>query len=232
LKPKRILLLIATLFLFITIGCVAAEARLAPAGVQYDRQAVVNEAYYAIAGQPYFYPTANVGQWNYIASDMVAFQHVMDKWTTAYKPDGVMTHPLDSKMRTYFLNKDMKSYGFYGNKGRGAQCKFFANYLLYRAGVTTNVDPMTSYAGMAAQSVSTGFAKPGDVLFKKGFHTAIVGQVLSGDSSKGTVTRVEVIDSNWVGGEDNEIIGKHVYSGADLATYSIWTGTPYYSCSY
>jgi hypothetical protein len=43
---------------------------------------------------------------------------------------------------------------------------------------------------------------------------------------------VEVIDSNWVGGEDNEIIGKHVYSGADLATYSIWTGTPYYSCSY
>jgi len=206
-----------------------AQARIGPAGVQNDRQAVMNEAYYAISGKQYFYPSANTGQWNYLASDPAAYWHTRDYWTTRYAPDGIMTHPNDPKMRELFLAGDLPSYGFYGGIGRGAQCKYFANLLLYRAGVA-NVDPMPSYNAMQTNSRSSRFAKSGDVLFIANFHTAIVTQVLSGSSSAGTVTKVEVVDSNWVGGEDNEIIGKHVYSGETLAKYRVWMGVPYYKC--
>lgn len=60
-------LLIVAMFAIIT----PAEARLAPPGNQYDRQAMVNEASYAIMG-PYYGPPYGTGKWNYMASDLTA----------------------------------------------------------------------------------------------------------------------------------------------------------------
>ncbi len=55
-------------------------------------------------------------------------------------------------------------------------------------------------------------------------------QVLKGSSSSGTVTSVQVVDSNYVGGAGNERIALHSMSGTELAKYSVWTGAPYYNC--
>ena len=223
-KTTGILALIAIIVL---AGSVATEARLAPPGVQHDRQAVVNEAYYAVAGIPYSYPPSNVGQWNYLLSDVGAYWRTRDNWTVRYPPDSCMTDNNDDRLRDLFLAGNLPAYGFAGGVGRGGQCKYFANLLLYRAGVA-NVDPMPTYLGLQEQSRSSGYAKPGDVLFRQNYHTAIVTQILRGDPNEGTVTGVQVVDSNWVNGKGNEIIGMHNYYDSELSIYSIWTGAPYY----
>lgn len=205
-----------------------AEARLAPAGVQYDRTAVVNEAYYALSGVPY---SSSIGSstWNYLSSDPGAYWHTRDYWTTRYPVNGYMTNANDLVLRNYFIAGNLPAYGRYNGYLRGGQCKYFANLLLYRAGVA-NVDPMPTYTTMATQAKSSSYAKPGDVLFRTNYHTAIVTRIISGNSATGTVTSVEVVDSNYVGGAGNERIGLHTFSGTTLTQYKVWTGVSYYKC--
>lgn len=214
----------------------SAEARLAPDGVKYDRQAVVNEAYYALAGEAYYYPTSDLGQWNYLVSDVAAYWHTRDYWTTRYIVNGNMTNAKDPVLRQYFIDGNLPQYGFYKNIGRGGQCKYFANMILYRASISDIeiVDPMPTYETMKSETKSTAYSKPGDIIFRADktsgyYHTAIVAQVLTGDSAKGTVTKVQVIDSNYKG---DEVIGKHIMYSSELKKYKIWTGTPYYQCNY
>jgi len=230
LKYKKTFLLAVTLSLFIVIGCTSAEARLVPAGVQNDRAAVVAEAYYAVYGSPL--SCAYVPNWNYLANTAGTYWHTRDTtvgWLGRYPLNGWMTNANDATMRQYFVSGNLPAYGRYGGIARGGQCKYFANYLLYNAGIS-GTDPMPSYLDMAGASRSSKYARAGDVLFKTNYHTAIVVQVSKGSSSAGTVTSVQVVDSNYVGGTGNERIALHSISGAELAGYSVWTGVPYYYC--
>lgn len=212
--------------LLLLLGAIPAEARLAPTGVQYDRQAVVNEAYYALSGVPYSCTTGS-STWNYLVSDPAAYWHTRDYWTIRYPVNGYMTDATDPVLRKYFIDGNLPAYGRYNGYLRGGQCKYFANLLLYRAGVA-NVDPMPTYTTMATQTKSSSYAKPGDVLFIKNYHTAIVTQVLKGNPATGTVTSVSVVDSNYVGGAGNERIALHTLSGTELTRYKVWTGVSYY----
>lgn len=205
--------------LVILIGCMTAEAG-------NDRQSVVNEAYYAYSGV-HGSSAPSPLTWNYLVSDVGAYWHTRDYWTVRYPVDGYMTNANDPTMRKYFIDGNIPAYGRYKGSLRGGQCKYFANLVLYRAGVS-NVDPMPTYTNMQANSKSANYAKAGDVLFKSGYHTAIVTKVLKGSSSAGTVTSVEVIDSNWVGGAGNEMIGKHIYSSG-LSSWKVWKGVSYYN---
>jgi hypothetical protein len=144
-----------------------------------------------------------------------------------YPLDGWMTDTTNSIMRQYFISGNLPAYGRYGGIERGGQCKYFANYVLYNAGIS-GVDPMPSYAAMTGKP--SKYARAGDVLFKSGYHTAIVVQVLKGSSSAGTVTSVLILDSNYIGGKGNEEIALHQMFDTELAGYSVWTGAPYYNC--
>lgn len=129
------------------------RSKAAPTGVKYDRQAVVNEAYYSLSGVPYS-SSAGSPTWNYMSSDPASYWHTRDTtstpvaWTTRYYPvDGMMTNAKDPTMRKYFVNGNLPAYGRYGGYLRGAQCKYFANFVLYRAGVS-GVDPFPIYPVM------------------------------------------------------------------------------------
>ncbi len=233
-RTKGILLALAiTIALAGTI--VSAEARMAPQGVQYDRQAIVNEAYYAVTGSQYYCPYVGsgyndnlIGYYNYLLSDVGAYWHTREgQWRIRY-PDWAVSSNNDNNLRQMLLSGNLPSYGLAEGMGRGGQCKYFANLVLYRAEVE-GADPMTTYTGLQSQSRSSAYAKPGDVLFKQNYHTAIVVRVLEGDPNAGTVTAVQVVDSNWVIREDDEIIGIHNYYGSQLAEYRVWTGVPYYN---
>ncbi len=162
-------LLTVTLLLFIVTGCSAAEARLVPAGVQNDRAAVVAEAYYAVYGSPL--SCASVPNWNYLANTAGTYWHTVGStaWTNMYPVDGWMTNTNDAVMRQYFVNGNLPAYGRYGGYLRGGQCKYFANYILYNAGIGSTVDPMPSYSAMAGKSKSSKYARAGDVLFESGY---------------------------------------------------------------
>ena len=218
-----------------------AEARFVGAGVQMDRQAIVYEARYAAIGIPYT-PLVIPPNWNYLASTAATYWHTRDRqtgWLNTYPIDGWMTNTKDPVMRQYFIAGNLPAYGRYGGVLRGGQCKYFANYVLYRAGVSgtgsSSVDPLPSYPTMWKSGKSSSYAKPGDVLFKYSTtkanynHTAIVTRILQGSSSAGTVSSVEVVDSNYVG---NEAIGTHVFSGSALTPYKVWTGAPYFNYNY
>ena len=69
-KRRTTQTIVAVALLTMVLLCmmaIPATARLAPWGDQYDRQAMVAEADYALNG-PYSGP-AWIGQWNYMASD-------------------------------------------------------------------------------------------------------------------------------------------------------------------
>lgn len=205
----------------------ATEARLAPLGVQYDRQAVVNEANYALYG-PYYGPLYNgIGMWNYLYSDMNAYWHTRNSWSVRY-PYGYMSNNVNSYLTTLFYDGKIQEYGFYGGKPRGGQCKYFANLLLYRAGVISlKTDPFPTYAEMQQNSNPASSAKPADVLFQNGVHTAIVTGVVR--DSTGAAISITVVDSNWVTGGGNEVIGTHTYNKDQIANYRVYAGVPYYN---
>lgn len=229
------------LIMAITIALVAtvasAEARMALQGVQYDRQAIVNEAYYAVTGSQYYCPYVGsgyndklVGRYNYLLSDVGAYWHTREgQWKVRY-PDWAVSSNSDSYLRQLLLDGNLPAYGLAGGVGRGGQCKYFANLVLYRAEVA-GADPMPTYGHLRGRS--SRYARPGDILFRDDFpknrHTAIVVRVLQGNPNSGTVTRVQVVDSNWVYGGGKEIIGIHNYYGSQLAVYEIWSGAPYYN---
>lgn len=214
----RIVQLTTIMLLVILTGCMTAEAG-------NNRQSVVDEAYYSYSGVHGSSLSSPV-TWNYLLSNVGAYWHTRDYWTVRYPVAGTMTNANDPIMRNYFISGNIPAYGRYGGSLRGGQCKYFANLVLYRAGVS-NVDPMPTYSNIQANSKAANYAKAGDVLFINGYHTAIVTKV-TGSSSAGTVTSVEVIDSNWWGGAGNEMIGKHIISSG-LTSWRVWKGVSYYN---
>ena len=159
------------------------------------------------------------------------------------------------------LYSDVADYGYSiagggnGSVGRGGQCMFFANNILYRSQsdqTTLNFSTMSASADSNLQDVQMG-----DVLFlygksDPGFttnHVAIVVQIYQ---ESGEVAAVDVIDSNYisdiynsgVGVPYREVIARHSFcTTADgncpfsnvqmvQGEYQIWTGTQYYGTSY
>jgi len=179
------------------------------------RTAVVLECYYALrpycSSAPYKSIFGNaVSEWNYLCSDLNAYRVLKGWYGTAY-----------SSVWSLFYIDPPWSYGCYNGIGRGGQCRYFANLILYRSGVYQRCLPAYTSAGL----MQIRFARPGDVIQRTSGcrHTAVVVKVLEGIAGY-SVTRVDVIDSNFVGGDGQEIIGMHQIGGTDLSNYAVITG--------
>lgn len=183
------------------------------------REAVVLEARYALRPQiwgPYKSLHDNaVSEWRYLTSDMAAYHKLK-------QPDWYG----DNSSNWGMFWADPYQYALYGGYGRGGQCVYFANLILYRSGVY-KAKPIPSYEKCRLDlEKSQNFTKPahrsvpGDILrTKRGVpnHTAIAVLVLEGTPGK-TASVVDVIDSNFIG---NEIIGMHALSSDGKSTRSV-----------
>ncbi len=178
------------ILLMIVMTAVAAtpvEARLAPPGNSYDRQAVVNEAWYAMTGVPYtsggkLYNGYWVSNFNYLASDRAALYTVATRYSWR-------TYAGWSPYYTYYQSP---SYGYYQNLGRGGQCKFFVELVLYRSQADQRQLPTWSVM-WASYSAPVTNPKLGAVLFSKNgdlYHIVIVVYKAG--------TTLGLIESNWV----------------------------------
>ena len=153
-KTVRTAVVMALAIMIVLAISATATARLAPPGNQYDRQAMVAEANYALNG-PYYGP-AWIGQWNYMASDPASQATVIGRMGgvgrfSGWTADGIITgHP---------------EYGFISGKGRGGQCLFFVNLLLHRSDSDTS-NNQNSWSELEARKASIDAARAGDVVFK------------------------------------------------------------------
>jgi hypothetical protein len=207
----------------------------------YDN--VVHQAYYALD------PGANngtssktiggnyVGDWNWLTSDSKYvdvrgwFGCNSSDWALA--GDGSGCPALGGWVSFYanpswygYTNSFSPSTNWYG---RGGQCVYFVNLVLYRANAYfsgLNIGTMNS------QSIAISNVQPGDVVQRYGYesspyyltnHVAIAVQVYKSGS---TVTSVDVVDSNWVndGNANMEIIARHTLSSSDLTKFRVWRG--------
>jgi hypothetical protein len=214
---------VACLVLMMTgvVAMTPVEARLAPPGNQYDRQAVVNEAWYAMSGDPYTCPTKQyngytVSVWNYMANDISAQKELVRRfgscagWSAKKVADG-----------------------YYNNLGRGGQCLFFVNLILYRSEADQSYH--NRWVKLESSYSDIIYMEYGDIIFtrnkwsKAGYnHTAIV-VYRSGDT-------VGLIESNYV--EPNpkaefgkgEIISYRTTTLSKLRNrgYKVYTGVDYY----
>ena len=199
-----------------------------------------------------------VSSWNYLSNDTPAYEAVRqwyacDSSVWVKSGDSVMVSngkggynqiSCLTPRNPYSFYSDVYAYGFnrYNaitkkwydpSYGRGGQCKFFANLILYRSG--THTARLPSYGDMEKNSFkldsnsNLSKVKEGDVIFATNVHTAIVvGIVRSGSN----VVSIDVIDSNFVGGNGNEVIGRHTFIPNQLKSYRVWKGASYYSTNY
>lgn len=138
------------------------------------------------------------------------------------------------------------SYGYWRNKcdnnyvymGHGGYCKFFVDLMLMRAGdVDSSSNPrysLPSWGSMKGKTIDNSLS-PGDVIFKYvpggTSHIAVVYSILSTDGS-GRPTQVDVVDSNYINGNGQFILGKHkISSSGDFYNYLIWTNNSSHTCS-
>jgi len=222
---------VAALLISLIIGVAAlapVEARLAPPGNQNDRTAVVNEAWFAMTGQPYvcggkYYKGYLVSDFNYMGSDTSAQKEMTKRfgdnagWTTQKVADG-----------------------YYQKIGRGGQCLFFVNLILFRSGADTRYH--TNWSILEGSAAPIGNTKAGDVIFtlkkwgKASYNHAAIVVYRNGNT-------VGLIESNWVdanptatppkdGASGGEIISYRTTTISNLknAGYKIYTGVDYYKC--
>ena len=209
-QVARVGVLLALAIMIALAGTVAsAEARLAPSGDQYDRQAMVNEAVYAMRG-PYCGPLW-IGQWNYMASDPMAQRLVITKMGgvgrySGWTADGIITgHP---------------EYGFIDGKGRGGQCLFFVNLLLHRS-ESDKTSNQNNWNNIERHATSIEAAVPGDLVFRPrpGPHIAVV-VYRSGNY-------ISIVESNY---RQPEIMAIRYTTVSTLRSqgYKTYTGVDYY----
>jgi hypothetical protein len=247
---KKISLVIGALPLALCFCLLTSEARLS----NNNRRAVVLEAFHAI------YPPADggcvktipasgpnakcVSNWNYLNDDYGKYSTVKSWYGClssgwAQPGDGC---PANFTAASFFSN--VASYGFgtfggyYGPVGRGGQCKYFTNLILYRSGSHPYLLPRYSDMWTNVDMVLTN-AKPGDILTtsptRNPTHTTIVVEIKY--DSFGKVKGLDVIDSNWVSDMgttmQREVIGRHEMLLSDYqGQFGIWKGVSYYSEPY
>lgn len=272
------------------------------AGAETNRQKVVKEACYALDGGKDYTcgETTKIGNWNYLNSDVLAYEYLRDNFYNQFSSNYWYWNDIKKQWEGEF--GDPSKYGYKDNIGRGGQCKYAANLIVYRVGQKgqPGSDKFVHYQGMI-DTISTrtiGYTEPGDVIFIQGSkyytvlsikegnslygtvtsiearnrtgtkttisgddlkqykiskyargiefaqpadvifdtknangvdHTAIVVKINTGESNDGTVTSLDVVDSNFVTGAGNEVIGYHKIEKAALQKYYVYTGVSYYS---
>lgn len=221
-----------------------------------NRRAVVLEAFYALrpshdGGCDKTITTQGgtwcVSNWNYLNNDWGAYNTVRN--FSVYQPchSSVWAFTWEScyagNAGASFYN-DISTYGYgtfggsNGSVGRGGQCKYFANLILYRSASDQQVFP--NYPTMWANSeTNLQTTKEGDIILvynTNGYinHTAIVVEI---KRSGTTVTGLDTVDANWVsdnGQSGREVIGRHLLSISYLQqhSYRIWKNISYYNEPY
>lgn len=202
-----------------------------------SRQAIVQESFFALDPGHYGRSSLmisgnNVGDWAYMSNDMNAYgvmkAHYGVANSSVWEDGRFPSFFSDPSYYAYMKEKYTSSgaFGSFGTKyGRGAQCRLFANLILYRCeAYWDNNRYLYSYAtyrddfnGSRRMTKPIGQVQIGDVIqtLTTSGHTAIVVQIMARDAG-GNVSSVDVIDSNYVGGMNNEIIGRHVISSIPL----------------
>ena len=219
-----------------------------------DRRAVVLGAFYALrpshdGGCDKTVKNGNniycVSNWNYLYDDLSAYS-VVKVWYGCnsslwrFAGDGSGCSWPTAPASFYFRSKP-SAYGYYGGYGRGGQCKYFANLVLYRSGSDQRQLPnyvdMWGSNGIHMEKDLTK-AVPGDVLSSDPNmppHTAIVVEIKK-DPATGKIVGLDVIDSNWIKDTvdaNREVIGRHVLSILNIKGWlAIWKGVSYYNCRY
>jgi hypothetical protein len=232
-----------------------------------DRRAVVLEAFYALrpahdGGCDKTISGNCISSWNFIDSDTGSYGYLESEYGCA-SSDWALTSgdpcPNDTGMTVPSFYSNLASYGYssaggtgsYEPVGRGGQCTYFANLLVYRAGSYTGTGVFPTLSSMWANTQSNlQTAVEGDVLqvygdTTPGFgnHVAIVVQIYRTGS---TITALDTIDANFLtdtGAANREVIGRHAFctvtSGCPFSGvlqiqghYRIWKGTSYYSEPY
>lgn len=143
--------------------------------------------------------------------------------------------------------------GYYGNVGRGGQCTFFANLVLYRSGgISYSFPALWQMAQSVDIDTNLQHAVEGDIVqaYNDGAfpnHIAIVVQIYRNGSQ---VVALDLIDSNYISDTTQppayprEVIARHAFctvgagqgcpfSSANIqGHFHIWKETPYYNTSY
>lgn len=253
-KRMHVFVLLFMVFMM-TFGTFVAESHAALSGNK--RRAVVLECFKALRST---YDggcdktitngsgTWCVSNWNYLDNDWYAYNYMKNayrcnssNWRTGNETDGLGCQIYYTPI-SFYQSSYPYGYGTYGGNngdvGRGGQCKYFANLILYRSGADQSI--LASYDTMNTappeQKGDPAFAKQGDVLFtlREGsnnniLHTAIVVE-LKPDG-------LDLIDSNYVSDNNTpnrEVISRHFLTWAYLSshTYKVWKGVSYYSTDY
>ncbi len=249
---KRLISTILLVLVAVGIFASASEARLS----NNNRRAVVLECFYALRPSAdgscdktitNDYGTWCVSNWNYLNSDTNFYLTVRNiyscsssNWTTS--GDGSPCYNNNSPA-SFWTNYGY-NYGYYGSYGRGGQCKYFANLILYRSGSAPQALP--PYPGNITSNsdydTNMQNAVEGDILvtLNEGSnynvpHTAIVVEI---KRSGTTVTGLDVIDANYVSDinhvANREVISRHLLSISTLQqhSYGIWKKVSYYGEQY
>ena len=241
-KGAKGLIIALLLAVIMIVGVVVpSEARLAST----NRHAAVMEACYALSPDltcftNRFINGDIVSVWDYLATDLNAYRnekpaYCCDKYGNSYA----------SVISEFFSEATLKKYAYNLRNdyvGRGGQCKFFVDTLLFRSEAIApslrigGTHTLPSYDVMFANSAPIGKVQQGDVIFVYKVHVALVIAILARDAY-GNATSVDVIDSNYVNGDGNETIGRHRISinytssksASRLQNYKIYTGVSYYN---
>lgn len=212
-------LLVVAMF---AMAATTVEARIGPPGAQYDRQAMIEEAYFAVTGVVGSHPTTQtLGQWNYMTYDIPAQNTIIGRigsgnagWTTP-----VVSGTVPS--------------GYVSGIGRGGQCLFFVNLLLYRSEADRraasgdncnycwyNIDSISSHS----VSIDSTRPKAGDVVFRprtyEPRHIAVVVARSGND--------VWIVESNYLGDEVASL-RKTTTSWLIDNHYRVYTDVSYYN---
>ncbi|MDP3057455.1 MAG: CHAP domain-containing protein [bacterium] len=198
------------------------EARIPPSGSYYDREAIIREAYFAVMGDVNAFPgtTQQLGKWNFMDFDRPAQTRTINELGGVYYA-GETTPIIDGWVK----------YGFNNSIGRGGQCLFFVNLLLYRSEADRTAGKFNSWSYDIypyATEMTNDRPWPGDIIFKPADstsqHIAIVVS-RSGDN-------VGVIESNGVG--ISEAISHKITTIPTLRNkgYKVFTNVNYYNNNY
>jgi hypothetical protein len=197
------------------------EARLAPPGNQYDREAITKEAWFALTQQvtPYGpFQQGQVGNWNYLSYDVPAAKEIARRFNNNPAWVGFTAWGV--------INGDLAK-GYFDSAGRGGQCLFFVNLLLYRSEAdrrqyvkSDNYVCHYCWSYVNARNADINTLKAGDVIFIPSTHAALAVR-RNGDN-------VEIVESNF---KQPEKIAYRTttISALKSAGYKVYTGVDYYN---
>lgn len=197
------------------------EARIPQNGAYYDREAIIRKAYFAVMGDVNAFPgiTKQSGKWNYMTFDIPA------QTRTIAELGGVWYAGDTTPVVNGYVSR-----GYLDNIGRGGQCLFFINLLLYRSEADRTAGKFNSWSNDIypnSAEMTGDRPKPGDIIFKRADstlqHIAIVVS-RSGDN-------VGVVESN---GGTWEAISHRLTTITKLkdGRYKVFTNVNYYNNNY